>query len=166
MPSRRNIFVLCCLICLPASLLPGCKKALSGKQATPDKQPASEKVGTAPSNPLSTQGGPSIARPDLRVIASTRLRDIYLAYKAASIDGRVSGPASLGKEVKLTDGLNRPFEVVWQIDLEQALAVNPQMLLAWEASPDQGNTRQVVRVNGSVDRLSEADFQKAAKAKP
>lgn len=137
-------------ICLLTLL--GCKKSPSGQaQPTPGSQPVA-------------QNSSGIPRVDQRLDNSNRLRQIGQAYLAQSISGPVNGPADLGKDIPLTDARQQPFVIVWGVDLNQAKSVNAQALLAWEKDPDTSGNRQVLHVDGSVTRLSEAEFQKAPRA--
>jgi hypothetical protein len=142
----------------------GCKKKDNAAA------PASTPVGGASSSSSSSQApanpaGMAVRRVDLRLDSQNRLRQIGLAYQTAAIAGSVTGPAEFSG-LKLVHPRDVPYDIVWRVDPGKAASFDNQALLAWEAKPDPTNGRCVLRVDGSVDYLSEADFQKASRAKP
>jgi hypothetical protein len=110
---------------------------------------------------------PSVPRVDLRVSSLNRLRQIGLAYRIAAIQGRVTGPESLGQDIQMNDPRGRPYEIVWRFDPNATIGNDSHALLAWEKEPDEQNGRCVLRADcNTVEHISDEKFKKAPRAQP
>jgi hypothetical protein len=115
----------------------------------------------------------TVARRVEKVQVDNWFRQLGLAYQtAATVNTNGRGPANfqeLGREfagTPLSDWLAKNWiKIVWKANLSNQPNGASNTALAWETDADSLGNRVVLMCDGSIQFLSEQDFEKTAKAR-
>jgi len=130
----------------------------------PAAAPAKEK------DPNAGLGG--LARVWTEQDTKNRLKQIVLAYHnyIDSSNGKAPAKASdlapfYDKEPNITEALDKGWIVfLYNVRLQQMTQGTSNTILAYEAEPDRSGRRWIVKADGSVDKVSQQEFDKMPKA--